>query len=238
VKRVSRVCLLQVFGSFRIRLRRANCRAEEIRTVVAELNRRRETGVPLGELTYVAFDLETTGLYPFGGDRITAFGAVLIEDGRVTGEGFERLVNPGRPIPPETVRLTGITNSHVATAPPVEEVLPEFLGFLSQGVPLGFNADFDLAFLNLALRPFGLKLKRTAVIDVLTLIRALNPNWENLQLDEAARFYGVPLAHRHAALGDAIIHARLFLRVLSLLEERGIYTLKELKSYLHYRGLW
>ncbi|MGQ9512939.1 MAG: 3'-5' exonuclease [Thermodesulfitimonas sp.] len=230
--------LLQVFDSFRIRLRRANCRAEEIRMVVDELNRWRETGVPLGELTYVAFDLETTGLYPFGGDRITALGAVLVEEGKVTGERFERLVNPGRAIPLETVRLTGIADSLVATAPPVEKVLPEFLGFLSQGVPVGFNADFDLAFLNLALRPFGLKLKRTTVIDVLTLIRALNPNWENFQLDEAARFYGVPLVHRHSALGDAVIHARLFLRVLSLLEERGIYTLKELKSYLHYRGLW
>lgn len=237
MKNVPRVSLLQVFDSFRIRFRRASCRADEIRTLVEELNKRRETGVPLGELAYVAFDLETTGLYAFGGDQITALGAVLVKEGRVTGDGFERLVNPGRTIPPETARLTGIADYHVATAPRVEVVLPEFLAFLNQGIPVGFNTDFDLAFLNLALRPFGVRLKRTAVLDVLTLIRALNPNWENFQLDEAARLYGVPLINRHSALGDAVIHARLFLKVLPLLEERGVYTLKELRSYLHYRGL-
>jgi len=202
------------------------------------LNRRRDSAVPLEDETYVAFALETPGLHPFGGDRITAFGAVLVEKARVTDDGCEQLVNPERAIPPAAAALTGITDRTVAAAPPVQAALPWFFAFLSRGIPLCYNAGFDLTFLNLALRRHTrLKVSRAAVLDLLPVVRALNPQWEYPLLDDVARHYGVPLEGRHSALGDAVIHARLFLRLIPLLRERGIYTPKDLRSYLHYKGL-
>lgn len=226
--------LLQVFRKMGIGL--GKNQQEYLASLVRELNSRSlDPNVPLAEQAYVAFDLETTGLHPFKGDRIIALGAVRVENGKITRKVFDRLVNPGCPIPHVVEELTGITTTAVAGAPNLEEVLPSFLAFLCQGVPLGFNTDFDLTFLNLALRFFGrLKVKRRVVLDALSVVRALNPRWEYLGLDEIAVYYGVPLESRHTALGDALIHARLFLQLVPTLEERGIYTWKDLRSYLHY----
>lgn len=228
--------LLRVFRGFKVKV---GSRTEDrlLSFLVRELNRRWDSDVPLEEQVYVAFDLETTGLHPFGGDRIIALGAARLENGMITG-GFEQLVNPGREIPPVTAALTGITDAEVADAPAVEEVLPAFLDFLLQGVPLGFNADFDLSFLNLVLRLFaGSKIARTAVVDVLTVVQALHPQWEHCLLDDAARYYGVPLEGRHSARGDAVIHARLYWSLLPVLAQRGVYTLKDLRGYLCFRSL-
>ena len=61
--------------------------------------------------TYVALDLETTGLSP-DKDAIIEVGAVKFRDGEIVEE-FATLVNPGRPIPPEITMLTGITDRDV-----------------------------------------------------------------------------------------------------------------------------
>lgn len=204
--------------------------------LVRELNRRRDADVPLADQVYAAFDLETTGLHPFAGDRIISLGGAMLEAGRIFAS-YEQLVNPGRPIPPFTVQLTGITDSDVAEAPAAEEVLPAFFEYLVKGVPVGFNVDFDLSFLNLVLRfTAGAKINRSAVIDVMNVVRALNSTWQHCLLDDAAAFYGVPLDGRHSARGDAVIHARLFWSLIPVLDEYGIRTLKDLRGYLQYRG--
>lgn len=205
--------------------------------LVRELNRRRDADVLLADQVYTAFDLETTGLYPFAGDRIISLGAAMLEAGRISAS-YEQFVNPGRPLSRFITELTGINDSDVAEAPAVEEVLPAFIAFLTKGIPVGFNVDFDLSFLNLVLRfAAGVKINRSAAIDVLAVVRALNPTWQHCLLDDAAAFYGVPVDGRHSARGDAVIHARLFWRLVPVLAGRGIYTLKDLRGYLQYRGL-
>jgi DNA polymerase-3 subunit epsilon len=207
--------------------------------LVNSLNKGVDSGSPLAQELYTAFDLETTGLYPFGGDRVISLGAVCMKEGQVAQKVFERLVDPGRPVPAEIQALTGITDAAVAGSPNLLGVLPSFIKFLLQGIPLGYNADFDLAFLNSALRfNCGVKINRAVVLDVLTVVRALNPRWEYFGLDDIAAYYGVPLDARHTAVGDAVIHARLFCCLVPLLEDRGVYTFKELKRYLHYRSLF
>lgn len=234
-----RAYLLQLFQNLKtgIKFKRAG-EQEYLASLIDTLNKRVDSRLPLSEEIYVAFDLETTGLHPFGGDQIIALGAVRTEDGRVIRNVFERVVNPRRPIPPEIQELTGITEAAVVAAPGLQDVLPAFVKFLCQGVLIGYNADFDLAFLNLAIRfCCGAKINRAVVLDVMTVVRALNPRWEYFGLDEIAAYYEVPLEARHTAVGDAIIHARLFLRLIPLLEERGIYTLNDLRRYLQYRAL-
>ena len=74
----------------------------------------------------VAFDTETTGLDPFGDDRVIEFGAVVMHvgaDGRVASrENHSYLINPGREIPRKVTEITGISDSDVVSAPAFEEI--------------------------------------------------------------------------------------------------------------------
>jgi DNA polymerase-3 subunit epsilon len=45
-----------------------------------------------------------------------------------------------------------------------------------------------------------------------------------------AERFGVAVIGRHTALGDAIMTAEIFLRMLPLLAERGIVTLKDARE--------
>ncbi|MEW6447330.1 MAG: exonuclease domain-containing protein [Bacillota bacterium] len=228
--------LIRMFRGFTVKLSGIR-ESGFLPVLVRELNRRRDADVLLADQVYTAFDLETTGLYPFAGDRIISLGAAMLEAGRISAS-YEQFVNPGRPLSRFITELTGINDSDVAEAPAVEEVLPAFIAFLTKGIPVGFNVDFDLSFLNLVLRfAAGVKINRSAAIDVLAVVRALNPTWQHCLLDDAAAFYGVPVDGRHSARGDAVIHARLFWRLVPVLAGRGIYTLKDLRGYLQYRGL-
>lgn len=72
----------------------------------------------------MVFDIETTGLDP-ARDSITEIGAVVVEDGNITGR-FHSLVNPEVPIPEEIVELTGITDEMVKDCPTASQVIPAF----------------------------------------------------------------------------------------------------------------
>ena len=87
-----------------------------------------ELGRPLRDMTFCVVDLETTGGSAAAGSMITEIGAVKVRGGEVLGE-FQTLVNPHTAIPPFIAVLTGITNSMVADAPPIESALPAFLEF-------------------------------------------------------------------------------------------------------------
>src|SRR5215210_5738135 len=105
-----------------------------------------ELGRPLRDLTFCVVDLETTGGSAEGGSMITEVGAVRVRGGEVLGE-FQTLVNPHASIPPFIAVLTGITNSMVADAPPIESALPAFLEFATGCVLVAHNAPFDVGFL-------------------------------------------------------------------------------------------
>ena len=87
-----------------------------------------ELGRPLRDITFCVVDLETTGGSAEGGSMITEIGAVKVRGGEVLGE-FQTLVNPHTEIPPFIAVLTGISNTMVADAPPIESALPAFLEF-------------------------------------------------------------------------------------------------------------
>ena len=105
-----------------------------------------ELGRPLRDLTFCVVDLETTGGSAEGGSMITEIGAVKVRGGEVLGE-FQTLVNPHTEIPPFIAVLTGITNSMVGDAPPIESALPAFLEFAAGCVLVAHNAPFDVGFL-------------------------------------------------------------------------------------------
>ncbi len=182
---------------------------------------------PLRELSYTVIDTETTGLFPERGDEIISIAAVRIVRGRILRrEIFDSLVNPQRPIPPESEEIHGISGSMVRGAPLIGEVLPRLARFIEDTVIVGHNVAFDLRFFARKAEATGTRFTNL-VLDTFFLERIVHPNQEDKTLDAIAQRFGVAVIGRHSALGDALTTAEIFLALIPLLAENGIVTLKQ-----------
>lgn len=185
---------------------------------------------PLSRLSCTVFDTETTGLDPSGGDDIIAIGALRIVNGRLLRqEQFERLVRPRRPVSPASFAVHGISDDMLRHQPGSAEVLAQFHRFVEDTVLVAHNAAFDLRFLRMREAEAGVQFDQ-AVLDTLLLSQALHPNQAEHSLEAIAARLGVAVVGRHTALGDAIVTAEVFLRMLPLLAEAGIATLGQARE--------
>jgi len=184
----------------------------------------------LDELTFVVFDTETTGLRPEAGDRVVSLAGVRVRGGQVRRhEAFDTLVDPGRSVPAESVVFHGITDEMLVGAPSIETVLPAFLTFAGPAVLVGHEASFDLRFLEPELRRLGRPSLTTtrSILDTRLLSRSLHGPGESHSLEGIALRLGVTVMGRHSALGDALTTAEILVRLLALLQKRGVLTLGE-----------
>lgn len=181
---------------------------------------------PLRNLIYTVFDTETTGLQPSAGDQIISLGGIRVVGGRILSrEVFESLVASTRRIDPAAQKVHGIDAAMLAGQPDIAEVLPRFGQFCEDTVLVAHNAAFDLRFLEMQAEATGIRLDQP-VLDTLLLSQVVYPVEQGHALELLAERLGVSVLGRHTALGDAIVTAEIFLRLLPLLEARGIHTLQ------------
>lgn len=206
---------------------------------------------PARQCDYTIVDIETTGL-DLKSSRIVSIGAFKIKEGRIhLGRMFDRLVNPGRDIPPASITIHGIVPAMVATAPGGPEALDAFLKYLGRDILVAHNARFDLNFLNRLMQAtHGFPLQNLT-IDTLPLCEnlllpklfrpmprqakllgrgATNPalHQNRKSLEEIAHLLGIKIHQRHTAVGDALATAMIFQRGLATLDHRGRGRLKDL----------
>ncbi|MBL8527389.1 MAG: DNA polymerase III subunit epsilon [Burkholderiales bacterium] len=184
----------------------------------------------LSDLTYTVFDSETTGLEPSAGDEIIQIGAVRILNGRLLQqEAFDHFINPRRPMSKESIKITGITPEMLATHPTADQVLPAFHRFCEDTVLVAHNAAFDMRFLQLKEASTGVRFTQP-VLDTLLLSAVLHEDLQSHQLEAIAERLGVNVIGRHTALGDAIVTGEAFLKMIPLLAEKGVLTLKHARD--------
>jgi DNA polymerase-3 subunit epsilon len=184
----------------------------------------------LADLSYTVFDTETTGLQPAAGDQIIQVGAARIVAGRLLRqESFEQLVDPRRDIPTAGIPIHGITPEMVRGQPRLEEVLPAFHAYARDTVLVAHNAAFDMRFLQLAEPRTGVRFEQP-VLDTLLLSALVHPQQESHRLEAIAERFGVTIVGRHTALGDALVTAEIFLKLIPLLAAMGIHTLGQARE--------
>lgn len=178
----------------------------------------------LADLPIFVLDLETTGLN-VERDAIVSVGGVRMVGGTIYhGRTIDHLVNPDRPIPPRSTAIHGITDEMVAAAPQFRQLWPELEAQLESTVIVGHNIGFDIAHLRRSTREAGIAWEPPPNLCTYLLAGALQPRLPSLELERLAAEFGITARGRHTALGDSLVTADLFARLLPVLEDQGVRT--------------
>jgi len=189
-----------------------------------------KAGTALADLPALAFDCETTGL-DVTKDRIISVGAVRLHGPRLyRSRLLDLLVDPACPIPRRSTAIHGISDEMVRGAPGFATVFPRFLELQGETVLIGHNIPFDIAMVRRECALAGLTWHPPAFIDIFPLAVALDPGLPGFSLDALADWLGVEIRGRHTALGDTLVTAEVYQRLLPRLADRGVATLSAVQA--------
>ena len=156
---------------------------------------------------YAILDIETTG-GQFNEEGITEI-AIYKFDGHEIVDQFISLVNPEIPIQPFVVKLTGINNAMLRSAPKFFEVAKRIIEMTNDCVLVAHNASFDYRILRTEFRRLGYEFNVKTLCTV-ELSKKLLPEQTSHSLGKLVRALGIPMADRHRASGDAMATVKLF----------------------------
>ncbi|HKL70032.1 3'-5' exonuclease [Salibaculum sp.] len=184
---------------------------------------------PLRDLCFVPFDTETTGL-SVDRDAIVQIGAVRVLGGRIIeGEEIDTNVDPGRPIPAASTRIHKVGDDDVRGAPDIGKAGRALHDFARDSVLVAHNAPFDIGLLRRFAPDMGVEWGHPVVDTVLLSAVVFGTNAEH-SLDALCARLAVTIQPelRHTALGDARATAEALVKLLPLLEGKGIRTFGQL----------
>lgn len=161
--------------------------------------------------SYIALDIETTGLSPKK-DKIIEIGAYKVRDFKIV-DSFETFINPGIALNDHIKALTGIQEEKLRTAPYIQEKIRELVSFCEDLPLLGHMIIFDYSFIKKAAVSVGLGFEKDG-IDTLSLVRQLMPQESKKDLHSACLHYGIAMDLHHRALNDAFFSHVLYRTIL------------------------
>ncbi|WP_026711396.1 exonuclease domain-containing protein [Flavobacterium filum] len=168
---------------------------------------------------YAILDIETTG-GQYNEEGITEI-AIYKFDGHEVVDQFISLVNPEIPIQPFVVKLTGINNAMLRSAPKFYEVAKRIIEITEGCIVVAHNASFDYRILQTEFRRLGFKFQKPTLCTV-ELSKKLLPGHASYSLGKLVRALGIPMADRHRASGDAMATVKLFKMLLAKDVEKEI----------------
>jgi DNA polymerase-3 subunit epsilon len=168
---------------------------------------------------YTILDIETTG-GKYNEEGITEI-AIHKFDGHGVIDKFISLVNPEKDIQPFVVKLTGINNKMLRTAPKFHEIAKRIVEITEDTVLVAHNAQFDYRILRTEFRRLGYEYERKTLCTV-DLAKKLLPEAESHSLGKLVRSLGLAVSDRHRANGDALATLKLFKLLLAKDSDKSI----------------
>ena len=157
--------------------------------------------------SYIAFDLETTGLNPMT-NEIIEIGALKVRNGKVS-ERFMEFIKPTELISPAITDLTGISNDMVRSARTARSVISDFVDFCEDDILIGHNIIFDYSFTKCTAAREGLSFEKLG-IDTLKIAKKVHPELESRSLGALCDHYSIENRAAHRAYFDALATAKLY----------------------------
>lgn len=194
------------------------------------LNHERQELQPLSDIEFVVLDVEAIASKSLPA-RVIELAAYRLCGGKIIAE-YQTLINPESAVPRFIVALTGISDAMLRGAPLFADVVLDWLEFVGDAVLVAHNANFDLPLLNQEIaRCFPGYCMRNGELCTVNLARRLMPDMEAHNLDALADHFGLEVEQRHRAGSDALVTARLFLRLLDQLQAHGVRSLEHARSF-------
>lgn len=166
----------------------------------------------------IVLDTETTGLDVDNGHKIIEIGCIEIIDRNITENSFHKYINPQRLIDEKAYEVHGISNEDLKDKPTFNDIIDEFILYISNSPLIIHNAPFDLGFLKseyIQSNHDDASLENSReIIDTLKIARKASPGKRNT-LDALCSRYSVDNTDRslHGALLDAQLLANVYLRM-------------------------
>ena len=179
----------------------------------------------------IYYDTETTGIKA-DRDRIVEIAAYDPE----RDLAFEKLINPGVPIPAEAAAVHKITDEMVADKPPFSDIMEEFKTFCEgDTVLIAHNNDgFDVHFLREEFKRADSEMPDWNFIDTLKWARRYRPDLPKHTLQFLREMYGIPANNAHRALEDVKIMHEVFSLMIGDLSIREVFDLLNVKREIKF----
>lgn len=182
------------------------------------------------ETTFTVFDLETTGFFPRLGDEVISIGAIKLNVSEMKfQEHFYEVVQPLGEVPEHILTLTGLDVKQINNGITFPEAFLKFLTFSKGSILVAHPASFDVHFLQVVAKRWGIKKFQPAFIDSYYIANFLEPK-KNNRLDHLITQFGIDPVQRHHALNDAQMTATIFTYLLEELYNRGITTMEDFRK--------
>ncbi len=160
----------------------------------------------LGETPLVALDVETTGVYAGGHDRVIEIALVRIGASGQIDDEYTTLVNPRRDV--GRTDIHGIFARELLGAPEFAEIAGDVGRRLDGAILVGHNLRFDLGFLVAEYARLNVSLPSFPALCTLRLAYRWNDS-ASRNLGACCAAAGIMHGDAHTALGDARASARL-----------------------------
>lgn len=163
---------------------------------------------------FVCIDCESTGLKPKEDKIIEVAIATFTVNGIVSQ--YESLINPGCPIPAESIAIHHITDLMVAEQPAIASVLPQVLNLLSPHlIIVGHGISFDIELIASAADRAGIKhdLNKNKTLDTLRMARLYGKSPTN-SLEQLRKHFSIEPEGAHRAMSDVIVNISVFLNLI------------------------
>lgn len=160
---------------------------------------------------FAVIDLETTGGKPMN-SKVTEI-AIIISDGTQIIEEFTSLVNPKKLIDRFVVKLTGITDAMVSSAPLFSDLLPKIKELIGSKIIVAHNVDFDFQMLQREFIEAGDFLTNQKFCTVKASKKVFK-DITSFNLGNICNSLGIELSNAHRAYDDTLATTHLLHKLL------------------------
>lgn len=176
-------------------------------------------------IIYCSLDIETSGFDPLVNEILeVGYAFFKYEKNKiVVVKKFTQVFKPSKPVVPQILGLTGISQQELDDAPTFESFKESIQKDLGDAIIVGHNIAFDTKFLE----GFGIKFNGK-LIDTLDLVQWLLPTHHSYNLENLMHTFSIAHKDAHRALADALATIYLLEKLLTIFNSLEIELQQEI----------